>query len=74
MTLILILKKKSDGGSAFTLARADGTSTWQRQERHAAFFAHHDLVHYAVETECAVVGAFYGLVAAGDTLELRFPA
>jgi len=63
--LTLRLKKRAGGGSAFTLLRADGTSTWQRQERHAGFFAHHDLEHLAVERALALRGAFYGLVAAG---------
>jgi hypothetical protein len=63
--LTLRLKKRAGGGSAFTLLRADGTSTWQRQERHAAFFAHHDLEHLAVESVLGLQRAFYGLVAAG---------
>jgi hypothetical protein len=63
--LTLRLKKRTGGGSAFTLVRPDGTSTWQRQERHAAFFAHHDLEHFAVESALGLRGAFYGLVAAG---------
>jgi hypothetical protein len=63
--LTLRLKKRAGGGSAFTLLRADGTSTWQRQERHAAFFAHHDLEHLAVESVLELQRAFYGLVAAG---------
>lgn len=63
--LTLRLKKRAGGGSAFTLMRADGSSTWQRQERHAAFFAHHDLEHLAVERALGLRHAFYGLVAAG---------
>ena len=63
--LILRLKKRAGGGSAFTLLRADGTSTWQRHERHAAFFAHHDLEHLAVESVLGLRRAFYGLVASG---------
>lgn len=63
--LTLLLKKHADGRTAFTLERADGTRTWQRQERHAAFFAAHDLTHYAVETVLGLRGAFYGLVAIG---------
>ena len=32
--------------------RADGSATWQKQtDRHAAYFALHDLTHFAVETE-----------------------
>lgn len=71
--LTLRLKKRAGGGSAFTLLRADGTSTWQRQERHAAFFAHHDLEHFAVETALQLRGAFYGLVASGWDFEDFLP-
>jgi hypothetical protein len=71
--LTLRLKKRAGGGSAFTLVRADGTSTWQRQERHAAFFAHHDLEHLAVERALGLRGAFYGLVAAGWDFEDFLP-
>lgn len=63
--LTLLLKKQTDGRSAFTLERADGTRTWQRQARHAAFFAAHDLTHYAVESVLGLQAAFYGLVAGG---------
>ncbi|MBA3852795.1 MAG: hypothetical protein C0503_00180 [Gemmatimonas sp.] len=63
--LTLLLKKHSDGRTAFTLERADGSRTWQRQERHAAFFAAHDLTHYALETITGLRHAFYGLVAQG---------
>lgn len=63
--LTLLLKKQPDGRTAFTLERADGTRTWQRQERHAAFFAAHDLTHYAVETVLGLREAFYGLVSRG---------
>ena len=37
--LTLHLKKRSDGGSALTLERADGSRVWQRQDRHAEFFS-----------------------------------
>lgn len=63
--LTVSLKKQSDGRTAFTLERADGSRAWQRQERHAAFFAAHDLTHYAVESLLGLKHAFYGLVAAG---------
>lgn len=65
LVLTLLLKKHADGRTAFTLERADGTRTWQRHERHAAFYAAHDLTHYAVETFLGLRGAFYGLVASG---------
>ena len=74
--LTLHFKKRPDGGSALTLERADGSRTWQRQTRHAEFFAAHDLTHYAVETVLGLSGAFYGLVAEGwdfDSFERPFP-
>lgn len=67
--LTLHLKKRPDGGSALTLERADGSRTWQRQDRHAQFFAGHDLTHFAVESELGVRNAFYGLVADGWDFE-----
>ena len=46
--------------------RADGSSTWQRNEdQHARFFPIHDLTHYAVETELGYRHGFYGLIAEG---------
>lgn len=63
--LTLCLKKRSDGGSALTLERADGSRVWQRQDRHAEFFASHDLTHYAVESVLGIRHAFYGLIADG---------
>jgi hypothetical protein len=60
------LTKQRDGGSVLRCVRADGSSTWQRQEgRHASFFALHDLTHYAVETVLGFQRGFFGLVAEG---------
>jgi hypothetical protein len=68
--LTLRLKKKSDGSSALTFLRADGSTTWQRQlAAHAAFFPYHDLTHYVVESELGLREAFCGLVAAGWDFE-----
>jgi len=67
--LTLHFKKRRDVGSALTLERADGSRTWQRQTRHAQFFAAHDLTHYAVETVLGLSDAFYGLVAQGWDFE-----
>ncbi len=63
--LTLHFKKRSDGGSALTLERADGSRVWQRQDRHAEFFSSHDLTHYAVESVLRIRYAFYGLIADG---------
>lgn len=64
--LTIRLKKAPDGTSALTLVRADGSTTWQRQlGAQARFFPHHDLTHFAVETELDIRRGFYGLVAEG---------
>lgn len=40
--------KRTDGGARLNCVRADGSTTWQRQDdKHAAFFPLHDLTHYA---------------------------
>jgi hypothetical protein len=40
--------------------------TWQKQgSRHAAFFALHDLTHFAVETVLGFRRGFFGLIAEG---------
>ena len=66
VALTIRLAKHADGGATLTCARADGTTTWQRQRGHqAAFFPRHDLTHYAVETVLGHERGFYGLVASG---------
>ena len=58
--------KRTDGGALLRCIRADGSTTWQRQDDdHAAFFPLHDLTHYAVETELGFRRGFYGLIAEG---------
>jgi hypothetical protein len=60
------IKKNPDGRTSLSCTRADGTTTWQRQQGgQAAFFPRHDLTHYAVETVLGHMSGFYGLVAAG---------
>jgi len=64
--LTIRLKKKTDGNAALSCVRADGSSTWQRQEGSlGGFFPLHDLTHYSVETVLRFRRAFYGLVADG---------
>jgi hypothetical protein len=59
-------KKNKDGSAALTCVRADGSSTWQRQEGQlGAVFPPHDLTHFAVETVLRYDDAFYGLIADG---------
>jgi hypothetical protein len=65
-SLIVRIKKAKDGRTALSCIRADGTTTWQRQQGgQAAFFPTHDLTHLAVETTLCLVEGFYGLVASG---------
>jgi hypothetical protein len=64
--LVIRIKKKTDGSAALSCRRADGSVTWQRQERQQGrFFPLHDLTHYAVETVLDQLRGFYGLVAGG---------
>ena len=64
--VVIRIKKGTDGRTALSCTRADGTTTWQRQEGgQAAFFPKHDLTHYAVETALRRADGFYGLVAIG---------
>ena len=64
--LVVRIKKKTDGSAALSCIRADGTTTWQRQEGQLGrFFPLHDLTHLAVESVLAFRRAFFGLVAEG---------
>jgi hypothetical protein len=64
--IVIRIKKGTDGRTALSCIRADGTTTWQRQEgAQAAFFPKHDLTHYAVETALGHRQGFYGLISAG---------
>ena len=65
-SMVIRIKKGKDGRTALSCIRADGTTTWQRQEGgQAAFFPRHDLTHYAVETTLGLREGFYALVASG---------
>ena len=64
--LVITIKKKSDGASALSCRRADGSVTWQRQDgAQGRFFPWHDLTHYAVEAELGFRDGFFGLIAQG---------
>ena len=70
-SLIIHFTKRTDGGALLKCVRADGSTTWQRQdEKNAAFFPLHDLTHYAVETELGFRRGFYGLIAEGWDIDL----
>jgi hypothetical protein len=68
--LLIQITKRSDGGGVLRCVRADGSVTWQKQgSRHAAFFALHDLTHFAVETVLGFRRGFFGLIAEGWEIE-----
>jgi hypothetical protein len=68
--LLVQITKRSDGGGVLRCVRADGSVTWQKQEsRHAAFFALHDLTHFAVESTLGFRRGFFGLIAEGWEIE-----
>ena len=64
-TLTIRLAKKRDGATVLVCTRPDGSRTWQRHRRHAAFFPLHDLTHVAVEATLGLRYGFYGLIADG---------
>ena len=64
--LIIRIKKGADGRTSLSCTRADGSTTWQKQQgAQASFFPRHDLTHYAVEMVFGHRRGFYGLVADG---------
>ena len=66
VSLAIELTKLPMGGALFKCTRADGSMTWQRNEGgRGAFFALHDLTHYAVESVLGCTEGFYGLIASG---------
>jgi hypothetical protein len=68
--LLIQITKRVDGGGVLRCVRSDGSVTWQKQEsRHAAFFALHDLTHFAVESTLGLRSGFFGLIANGWEIE-----
>jgi hypothetical protein len=64
------ITKRADGAGVLRCVRAEGSVTWQKQtDRHAAFFALHDLTHFAVETALGLRRGFFGLIAEGWDIE-----
>jgi hypothetical protein len=63
------IAKRSDGVGVLRCTRADGSVTWQKQPKHGAHFALHDLTHYAVETALGYRRGFFGLIADGWEVE-----
>lgn len=66
MALRIQFVKERDGSILLRCHRADGSTTWQRNDgSRGSFFIIHDLTHFAVETELAHRRGFWGLVADG---------
>jgi hypothetical protein len=63
------ISKRSDGTGVLRCIRQDGSVTWQKQPKHGAHFALHDMTHYAVETALGYRRGFFGLIAEGWELE-----
>ena len=64
------ITKRSDGSGVLRCVRDDGSVTWQKQtDRHAAYFALHDLTHFAVETTLGLRRGFFGLISEGWDIE-----
>jgi hypothetical protein len=70
IVLRIQITKRADGGGLLRCVRPDGSVTWQKQkDRHAAFFALHDLTHFAVESTLGVRRGFFGLISDGWDIE-----
>ena len=64
--MLVQLAKRKDGAGVLRCVRDDGSVTWQKQtERHAAYFALHDLTHFAVESVLGYGRGFFGLLREG---------
>ena len=59
--LLIQITKRTDRAGVLRCVRADGSATWQKQDRHAAFFVRHDLTHFAVESVLGARQGFYGV-------------
>lgn len=60
--MLIRLKKRDHKKHTLSCVRDDGSVTWCPDDD---YFAHHDLIHYVVETTLGYRQAFYGLLAAG---------
>ena len=54
------ISKRPDGSGVLRCTRADGSATWDKREKHAVFFALHDLTHFAVESALGFQSGFFG--------------
>jgi hypothetical protein len=67
--LSIEIVKRTDGAGLLRCTRPDGSVTWQKQPKHGAHFALHDLTHYAVETTLGYRRGFFGLIGEGWEVE-----
>jgi len=67
--VLIEIAKQPDGSGVLRCRREDGSVTWQKQTKHAAHFAMHDLTHYAVESVLGYRRGFFGLIAEGWDVE-----
>lgn len=63
--LRILFSKPADGSTVLRCIRENGSETWQKQDRHAAFLVPHDLTHLAVESVLGIRQGFFGLIASG---------
>ncbi len=63
------IAKRTDGTGVLRCTRDNRSITWQKQARHGAHFALHDLTHFAVETSLGYRRGFFGLIAEGWDIE-----
>ena len=63
------IARQPDGAGVLRCTRQDGSVTWQKQTKHVAHFAIHDLTHFAVETVLGYRRGFFGLIAEGWDVE-----
>jgi len=61
--------KRADGEGVLRCTRDDGSIAWQKQRKHSAHFALHDMTHFSVETVLGYRRAFFGLIAEGWGIE-----
>jgi hypothetical protein len=67
--MLVQLSKRRDGAGLLRCIRSDESVTWQKQARHAVFFALHDLTHFAVESTLGFEYGFFGLIAQGWNIQ-----
>ena len=67
--LQLEIRKTADGAGLLRCTRPDGSVTWQKQRKHGAHFALHDLTHLTVESSLGFRNGFYGLISQGWAID-----